>query len=112
MNYESMRGRIAVVTGASSGIGAAVARSLAIEGAHVALAARRQDELLAVQTGLDDRGGEVKSLVAATDVTDREQVKSLVARAERELGPVEILVNRAAVMYYTMMKTLREADWA
>jgi len=92
-----------VVTGASSGIGATVARALAREGAHVALAARRRDALLEVQAGLDDRGGEVKSLVVPTDVTDRRQVKSLVARAEEELGPVDILVNCAGVMYYTLV---------
>ena len=48
-----------------------------------------------MQAGLGGLGGKVKSLVAATDVTDREQVKSLVMRAEEELGPVEILVNCA-----------------
>jgi len=53
----------------------------------------------------------VKSLVAVTDVTNREQVKSLVSRAERDLGPVEILVNCAGVMYYTLMKNLHENDW-
>ena len=111
MNCESLQGRVAVVTGASSGIGAAVARALAPEGAHVALAARRQDALLGVQAGLDGRGSEVKSLVAATDVTKREQVKSLVARTEEELGPVDILVNCAGVMYYSLMKNLHEDDW-
>jgi NADP-dependent 3-hydroxy acid dehydrogenase YdfG len=111
MNCESLQGRVAVVTGASSGIGAAVARALAPEGAHVALAARRQDALLGVQAGLDGRGSEVKSLVAATDVTNREQVKSLVARTEEELGPVDILVNCAGVMYYSLMKNLHEDDW-
>ncbi len=111
MNYESLQGRVAVVTGASSGIGVAVARALAPEGAHVALAARRRDALLEVQAGLDGRGCEVKSLVAATDVTNREQVKSLVARTEEELGPVDILVNCAGVMYYSLMKNLHEDDW-
>lgn len=106
-----MQGRVAVVTGASSGIGAAVARALALEGAHVALAARRQDALLEVQAGLDGRSGEVKSLVAPTDVTNREQVKSLIARTTEELGPVDILVNCAGVMYYSLMKNLHEDDW-
>ena len=82
-----------MVTGASSGIGAAVARALAREGVHVALAARRQDALLEVQAGLEHRGGEVRSLISTTDVTDRRQVKSMVARTEEELGPVDILVN-------------------
>jgi NADP-dependent 3-hydroxy acid dehydrogenase YdfG len=111
INGESLQGRVAVVTGASSGIGAAVARALAREGAHVGLAARREDALLQVQAGLDDRGGEGRSLVVATDVTERQQVKFLVARTEEELGPVDILVNCAGVMYYTMMKNLHEDDW-
>ena len=74
MNPESLQGRVAVVTGASSGIGAAVARALAHEGAHVALAARREDALLEVQAGL--HGGEERTLTVKTDVTDRQQVKS------------------------------------
>ena len=111
MNSESLRGKVAVVTGASSGIGAAVSRALAREGTHVALAARRKSVLLEVQVGLEGRGGGERSIVAATDVADREQVKSLVARTEEELGPVDILVNCAGVMYYTLMKNLREDDW-
>jgi NADP-dependent 3-hydroxy acid dehydrogenase YdfG len=108
---ESLQGRVAVVTGASSGIGAAVAHALASEGVHLVLAARRRDMLAEVQAGLDDRGGEVKSIAVATDVTDREQVKSLVARTEEELGPVDILINCAGVMYYSLMKNLHEDDW-
>jgi NADP-dependent 3-hydroxy acid dehydrogenase YdfG len=100
-----------VVVGASSGIGAAVAKALAREGVHVALGARGQDELLDVQAELDHQGGEVRSLVVVADVTDRDQVKSLVARTEEELGPVDILVNCTGVMYYTLMKNLREDDW-
>ena len=97
-----------MVTGASSGIGAAVAGALAREGAPVALAARRLDALREVQAGLV-QGAE--SIVAATDVTDREGVGELVARVERELGPVDFLVNCAGVMYYTLMENLREEEW-
>ena len=100
-----------MVTGASSGIGAAVARALTREGVHVALAARREDELLKVQASLDHRGGEVRNLVVSTDVTNRGQVKALVTHAERELGPVDILVNCAGIMYYTLMTNLCEDDW-
>jgi NADP-dependent 3-hydroxy acid dehydrogenase YdfG len=96
---ESLQDRVAVVTGASSGIGAAVARVLNAGGAHVALAARREDALLEVRDGLTGHG---KSIIAPTDVTSRDQVRSLVGRAEEELGPVEILVNCAGVMYYTL----------
>ncbi|QIN78579.1 SDR family NAD(P)-dependent oxidoreductase [Rubrobacter marinus] len=101
-------GKVAVVTGASSGIGAAVAGALAAEGAGVALAARRADALREVQAGLVEGAG---SIAEATDVTDREGVRALVARAERELGPVDFLVNCAGVMYYTLMKNLREEEW-
>ena len=100
-----------MVVGASSGIGAAVARALAYEGAHVALAARRRDMLVKVQAGLERQGGGVRTLSVPTDVTDRGQVKSLVARAEEELGPVDILVNCAGVMFYTLMKNVHEDDW-
>jgi NADP-dependent 3-hydroxy acid dehydrogenase YdfG len=90
--------RVAVVTGASSDIGAAVARALA--GAHVALAARRNDALLEVQAALEDGA---RSLVFPADVTDRAQVGSLISRTEEQLGPVDVLVNCAGVMYYTLV---------
>ena len=98
-----------MVTGASSGIGAAVARALSAEGAHVALGARREDVLLDVQAGLESDAGQ-ESIVVPTDVTDREQVLALVECAG-DLGPVEMLVNCAGVMYYTMMKNVREEEW-
>jgi NAD(P)-dependent dehydrogenase (short-subunit alcohol dehydrogenase family) len=69
-------------------------------GAHVALAARREDALLRVRSTL---GGGAGSLVAVTDVTDRGQVVALVERVERELGPVEFLVNCAGMMYFTQV---------
>jgi len=110
LNSEGLRGRVAVVTGASSGIGAAVARALDAEGVHVALAARREDVLLDVQTRFEGGDGQ-KSVVVPTDVTDGGQVRALVERAEQDLGPVDILVNCAGVMYYTLMKNLRAEEW-
>ena len=98
-----------MVTGASSGIGAAVGRALNAEGAHVALAARREDALLEVQAGLETGDGQ-ESIVVPTDVTDGEQVRALEGRAG-EMGPVQMLVNCAGVMYYTMMKNVREVEW-
>jgi NADP-dependent 3-hydroxy acid dehydrogenase YdfG len=77
----------------------------------VALAARREDALLEVQTGLEQRCGKTRSLAAPTDVTDRRQVKSLIARTEEELGPVDILANCAGVMFYALMRNLHEDDW-
>lgn len=111
MDNSPLRGRIAVVTGASSGIGAAVCRALAREGMHLALAARRKERLLEVQAGLEDLEGEARSLVVPTDVTDRGAVGELMERAEEELGPVDVLVNCAGVMYFTLMKNLREDEW-
>jgi NADP-dependent 3-hydroxy acid dehydrogenase YdfG len=107
---EPLRDRVAVVTGASSGIGAAVARALAREGVHLALAARRQDALLEVRSTLVPEGG-ARSLVVPTDVTDRGQVGALVSRAEVELGAVDFLVNCAGVMYFTLMRNVREEEW-
>jgi len=98
-----------VVTGASSGIGAAVVRALSAEGASVALAARREEVLLEVKADLETGDGQ-ESIAVPTDVTDGEQVRALVRRAE-ELGPVQMLVNCAGVMYYTMMKNVREEEW-
>lgn len=111
MSGEGLRGRAAVVTGASSGIGAAVARALAREGVRLALAARREGALLETQAALGPATGGGSSIVVPTDVTDRAGVKGLVRRAEAELGPVSFLVNCAGVMYYTLMKNLREEAW-
>ncbi|EXJ78672.1 hypothetical protein A1O1_09073 [Capronia coronata CBS 617.96] len=104
-----LSGRVAVVTGASSGIGAAVATALAREGCHVALAARRLDALEAVKRRLVVREGKV--IVRQTDVTDRKQVESLLSAATDELGPVDILVSCAGVMYFTMMANVQVDQW-
>jgi len=109
LNGDRLAGEVAVVTGASSGIGAAVARALNAEGASVALAARRERALLGVQSSLDDSPGR-RSIIMPTDVTDGEQVSSLV-RYAGELEPVEMLVNCAGALYYTMMKNVREEEW-
>jgi len=105
---EALRGRVVIVTGASSGIGAATAKMLSEKGAKAALAARREDALREVQAGL---AAGADSLVHATDVTDRDLVEALVERTEDELGPVDALVNCAGVMYYTMMKNVRAEEW-
>ncbi|KZZ91797.1 nonribosomal peptide synthetase 10 [Moelleriella libera RCEF 2490] len=104
-----LAGRVAVITGASSGIGAAVAAKLAGEGAHVALAARRIEELEKVKAQLPASGGKV--LVHQTDVTSRQQVQSLVESTEKELGPVDMLISCAGVMYFTMMANCQTEEW-
>ncbi|KAG5982040.1 putative NRPS-like protein biosynthetic cluster [Claviceps digitariae] len=104
-------GRVAVITGASSGIGAAVAAKLAQEGAHIVLAARRIDELEKVKTKLASCVTSNKILIHQTDVSSKEQVQSLIDTTTRELGPVDILVSCAGVMYFTMLANCLTDEW-
>ncbi|KAI0438951.1 enterobactin synthetase component F [Xylaria telfairii] len=104
-----LAGRIAIVTGASSGIGAAVATALAQEGAHVAIAARRTDALDSLKKKLSVSGGKI--LVHKTDVTDKSQVESLMHETAEQLGPIDILVSCAGVMYFTMMANVQTDEW-
>jgi gluconate 5-dehydrogenase len=90
-----LRDRVALVTGASSGLGAEAARALALAGAHLGLVARRQDRLEALGRELGAHGG--RCCPAAADVTDAEALKTALDRIEAELGPVDILVNGAGI---------------
>lgn len=87
--------RIAVVTGASRGIGRAIALSLAEAGADVVPAARSEDALETVVGEIEQRGGE--TLLQPTDVTDETGVRALFDRVEEDLGHVDILVNNAGI---------------
>ena len=88
-----LEGRVAVVTGASSGIGEATVRALSGAGASVALGARRADRLQALADSLDG-----PTLVRAVDVTDEDQARAFVEAASQELGGLHILVNNAGLM--------------
>jgi NADP-dependent 3-hydroxy acid dehydrogenase YdfG len=92
---EELKGTVALVTGASSGIGEATAEALAGAGAAVALAARRRDRLDALAARIDD---DVATLVLETDVTDEAQARAAVDRTVDELGRLDILINNAGVM--------------
>jgi NADP-dependent 3-hydroxy acid dehydrogenase YdfG len=87
---------VALVTGASSGIGAATATALAAQGAAVALAARRRDRLDSLATDIRDQGG--TALVLESDITDERQATDAVDRTVAELGRLDTLVNNAGVM--------------
>lgn len=86
--------RVAIVTGASSGIGAATATELARRGSAVTLAARREGRLERVASEVED----ADTLVVPTDVTDEEQVTSMIDRAVDAFGSIDILVNNAGVL--------------
>src|SRR6476646_848113 len=91
-----MADRVAVVTGASSGIGEATAIALSKAGYAVALGARREDRLGELRDGIESHGGE--AIAVATDVADPESAKNLIDTAKSEFGRVDVLVNNAGVM--------------
>lgn len=102
-------GKVVIVLGASSGIGAATAAALAREGCHVALAARRVDALEDLKKRLVIREGKI--ITQKTDITDKAQVEALVATTEKQLGPVDIFVSVSGVMYFTMMANTQTDQW-
>ena len=104
-----LSGQVALVTGASSGIGRHLAELLAAAGAKVALAARRFDRLTELAREIAAEGGQ--SLPIACDVTRPEDVAAAVATAESELGPLSILVNNAGVVVSKPLFEHTEADW-
>ncbi|MGI8865441.1 MAG: SDR family NAD(P)-dependent oxidoreductase [Rubrobacteraceae bacterium] len=91
-----LEGKVAVVTGASSGIGEATVRSLAAEGAKVVAGARRKERLDGLVEEVAKEGGE--AIAVECDVTDEGQAHGLIRKAEEEYGRVDILVNNAGVM--------------
>jgi NAD(P)-dependent dehydrogenase (short-subunit alcohol dehydrogenase family) len=104
-----LTGEVALVTGASSGIGRHLAELLAAAGAKVALAARRVDRLSEAAREIEAAGGE--SLSIACDVTRSDSVVAAVAKAEAELGPLTMLVNNAGVVISKPLFEHTEADW-
>lgn len=105
----SLRGKVAFVTGASSGLGAHFATVLADAGASVVLAARRTDRLSALARAIDARGGRAHAV--ALDVEDAAAVAAAFDGAERAFGPVTILVNNAGVPSGSRFLETDEASW-
>ncbi len=103
-----LSGRVAVITGASSGIGAQAARALATAGATVALMARRIERLEAIVGELKASGASAAAY--GVDVTDAETLRAAAATIEDELGPASIVVNNAGIMLPTAAKDLDGTD--
>jgi NAD(P)-dependent dehydrogenase (short-subunit alcohol dehydrogenase family) len=106
---SALADRVAVVTGASGGIGAGLAAMLASEGARVVLAARRGEALERVATDICRNGGVAMPVV--TDLADDESLRNLVTRTRAELGPIDILVNNAGYAIWKPLESTSIAEW-
>ncbi|ABM59689.1 SDR family oxidoreductase [Verminephrobacter eiseniae] len=104
-----LSGRVAFITGASSGLGAQFARTLARAGAGVVLASRRVERLKELRAHIEGEGGDAH--VIALDVTDHDSIKSAVAHAETEMGSIDILVNNSGVSTTQRIQDVRPEDY-
>jgi NAD(P)-dependent dehydrogenase (short-subunit alcohol dehydrogenase family) len=104
-----LSGRVALVTGASSGLGAQFARTLADAGAAVVLAARRIEKLKELRAQIEGAGGDAH--VVGMDVTDLTSIKAAVAHAETEVGSIDILVNNSGVSSTQRIQDVSEEDF-
>jgi NADP-dependent 3-hydroxy acid dehydrogenase YdfG len=109
MTNDTLTGTVALLTGASSGIGEATALRLAREGATVAVLARRSDRLEGLVGRIGEQGGRALALTA--DVTDEQQARDAVARTVDELGRLDILVNNAGVMLLGSIVDAPVGEW-
>jgi len=108
MKFE---GRVALVTGASQGIGHACALALAREGASVAVAARNRQKLEELVAEIAAAGAKASAFVVVMDVSDEEQVKSGIKSALAQFGKIDILVNNAGITRDQLVMRMKRADW-
>lgn len=106
---NNITGKVIVITGASSGLGAAAAEHLANEGAIVVLAARRKDRIEKLVDKINSNGGQ--ALAKVTDVTKADEVKSLVDYTVNTLGRIDVIINNAGVMPLAPLERLRLDEW-
>ena len=104
-----LSGRVAFITGASGGLGAQFARTLARAGAAVVLASRRVEKLKELRAQIEGEGGDAH--VLELDVTDIDSIKSAVAHAETEVGSIDILINNSGVSTTQRIQDVNEADY-
>lgn len=106
---QGINGKTIVITGASSGMGAAAARHLAAKGASVVLGARRADRIEALAAEIKETGGKATAIV--TDVTRRDDLKNLVDTAVKTYGRIDVLINNAGVMPLSPLDRLKVDEW-
>lgn len=106
---DNIRNKVVVITGASSGLGAATARALAELGAHVVLGARRADRLQALVDEITAGGGSAQAVV--TDVTHLDQVMRLVDAAIQAHGRIDVMINNAGLMQQSPLESLKVDEW-
>ena len=104
-----IKDKVALITGASSGIGEAVAWELGRKGAKLVLAARREDRLTNLAKALKAEG--IDCVVVKTDVTKRHEVEACVEKGVSQFGRIDILVNNAGIMPLSFMKNLHVEEW-
>lgn len=107
--FCDLTGQVAVITGASSGIGAASAKALSRQGARVTLAARREDKLAETAKAILDGGGEV--LIVKTDVSQKAQVEEMITKTVAKWGKVDILLNNAGIAHFSSFLEMTEDQW-
>lgn len=106
---ENIQGKVVIITGGSSGIGEAVGRRLAREGATVVLAARRREKLEAVCADIVNAGG--KASFRVVDVTREKQVREMVESVAREHGRIDVIVNNAGLMAMAPLSARKVDEW-
>ena len=109
MSANNIKGKVVVITGASSGLGEETARHLAEKGAKVALGARRTDRIESLADEIKENGGD--AIAVSTDVTQRDQVKKLVDSAVDALGQVDVMLNNAGLMPLSPIESLKIDKW-
>ena len=106
---SEIKSKVVIITGASSGVGAATARRLAASGAKLMLAARREDRLKDLVAAIEKTGGTVAYRV--TDVADRAQVQALAEATLETYGRIDVLVNNAALMPLSPLDQIKVDEW-
>jgi NAD(P)-dependent dehydrogenase (short-subunit alcohol dehydrogenase family) len=106
---KRLAGKVAIVTGASRGIGRAICIALAQEGATIVLAARSSDTLQEAADRVTQAGG--KAHVVVTELTDEESIKNLVKETETTLGRLDLLVNNAGITHSATLEETATEDW-